>query len=101
MSIEGITNAQIIQRLKNVDRSSGQADQSSRAASSADEVNISSDARLAQTLNRAMKAIKETPDVRQDKVAEVEQKLQEGFYDSPEVLDDVANQVTDQMLGFS
>lgn len=101
MSIEGITNAQIIQRLKNVDRSSGQAEEAGRTASSADEVNISSDARLAQTLNRAMKAIDETPEVRENKVAEVEEKLENGFYDSDEVMDDVAEQVTDQMLGFS
>lgn len=101
MSIEGITNAQIIQRLKNVDKSSGQAEESGQTASSADEVNISSDARLAQTLNRAMTAIEETPDVREDKVAEVQEKLESGFYESPEVIDEVADQVTDQMLGFS
>lgn len=99
MSIEGITNAQIIQRLRNVDKASGPSESAGAAASSADEVNISSDARLAQTLNRAMKAIDETPDVREDKVAEVEEKLEEGFYDSPEVLDEVAEQVTDQMIG--
>lgn len=101
MSIEGITNAQIIQRLKNVDRSAGQSEEAGRAASSADEVNISSDARLAQTLNRAMKAIEETPEVREGKVAEVQEKLDSGFYESDEVIDDVAEQVTDQMVGFS
>lgn len=101
MSIEGITNAQIIQRLKNVEGAAGQSEESSRAASSADEVNISSDARLAQTLNRAMQAIEETPEVRENKIQEVQQKLEEGFYDSPEVIDDVAEQVTDQMIGLS
>ncbi|MFB6345814.1 MAG: flagellar biosynthesis anti-sigma factor FlgM [bacterium] len=101
MSIEGITNAQIIQRLKNVEGSSQTADKSGSAASSADEVNISSDAKLAQTLNRSMRAINETPEVREGKVEEVQQKLDEGFYESPEVLDEVADQVTDQMLGFT
>jgi len=99
MSIEGINNAQIIQRLKNVE-----APESTKAdgaeASRSDEVSISSDARLAQTLNRAEKAIQDTPEVREGKVEEVQQKLQDGFYESSEVMDDVAEQATQDLLGF-
>jgi flagellar biosynthesis anti-sigma factor FlgM len=99
MGIEGITNAQIIQRLKNVDSSSQVADKGATASSS-DEVNISNDAKLAQTLNRSMKAIDRAPDVREDKVAEVKQNLESGLYQSDEVMDEVAERATQDLLGF-
>lgn len=99
MGIEGINNAQIIQRLKNVDAPDKAATKGVEA-SRADEVNISKDARLAQTLNRAMNAIEDTPEVRDDKVADVEQKLEDGFYESDEVMDQVADQATQDLIGF-
>lgn len=99
MSIEGINNAQIIQRLKNVDAPE-QSTSKGVEASRSDEVNISNDARMARTLNRAMSAIDETPDVRDGKVAEVEEKLEDGFYESDEVMDEVAENATQDLLGF-
>lgn len=99
MSIEGINNAQIIQRLKNVDAPE-QSTSKGVEASRSDEVNISNDARMARTLNRAMSAIDETPDVREGKVAEVEEKLEDGFYESDEVMDEVAENATQDLLGF-
>ena len=99
MSIEGINNAQIIQRLKNID-APDQTTSKGVEASRSDEVSISNDARMAQTLNRAMSAIEETPDVREGKVAEVQEKLQDGFYESDEVLDEVAEKATQDLLGF-
>ncbi len=99
MSIEGINNAQTIQRLKNIDSPDSTAAKGVEA-SRADEVNISNDARLAQTLNRAMQAIEGTSEVREGKVEEVQQKLEDGFYESPEVMDQVAEQATQDLLGF-
>jgi len=99
MSIEGINNAQIIQRLKNIEAPDSTSEKGAEATRS-DEVNISNDARLARTLIRAMQAIDETSEVREGKVEEVQQKLQDGFYQSPEVMDEVAEQATQDMLGF-
>lgn len=98
MSIEGITNTQIIQKLKGLEQSSRGSSDSS-AATPSDEVDISGDARLAQTLDRVSKAIQETPEVREERVAEVRQKLDSGQYDSPEVLEDVAERITSVFLG--
>lgn len=99
MGIEGINNAQIIQRLKNIDSTDAVSSKGVEASPS-DEVNISNDARLAQTLNRAMKAIEDTPEVREGKLQEVQEKLDNGFYESDEVMDDVAEQVTQDLIGF-
>ncbi len=98
MSIEGVTNTQIIQKLKGIERASGGSTDSS-TASPADEVDISGDARLAQTLDRVSQAIQDTPEVREDRVAEVKQNLAEGQLDSPEVLDEVAERITNVFLG--
>jgi len=99
MSIEGVTSAQIIQKLKGIEESAGQSADQSGAAAGSDEVDISGDARLAQTLNRAMEAIEDTPEVREDKVADVRQKVEAGHYNSDEVIDQVASEVTDVFLG--
>lgn len=99
MSIEGVTNAQIIQKLKGIEESTGTSADKTGAAQGSDEVDISGDARLAQTLNRAMEAIEETPDVREDRVAEVREKVEAGHYNSDEVIDQVASEVTDVFLG--
>lgn len=98
MSIEGVTSAQIIQKLKGIEEASGTAESKTTSGGS-DEVDISSDARLAQTLNRAMNAIDETPDVREDRVAEVQERVESGFYDSDEVIEQVAGQIADTFLG--
>ncbi len=99
MSIEGVTSAQIIQRLKGIEQDAlGQAEESGRAAR-ADEVNISDNARLARTVSRVQEAIRETPDVRSDRVADVRERLEAGEYDSPEVVDEVAERMTDVFLG--
>ncbi|MGM0380748.1 MAG: flagellar biosynthesis anti-sigma factor FlgM [bacterium] len=99
MSIEGVTSAQIIQKLKGIEQKALEgADKPGRAAR-ADEVNISDNARLARTVSRVQEAIRETPDVRADRVAEVRGRLESGEYDSPEVIDDVAERMTNVFLG--
>lgn len=99
MSIEGVTGSQIIQKLKNIEKSSSQTQKSKSTSQQSDEVNISQDAKLARTLNRAFENIETSPDVRQDRVEDVKEKLQEGFYDKPEVINEVADQLTDVFLG--
>lgn len=98
MSIEGVTSAQIIQKLKGIEKASGSGE-SEGVSGASDEVDISSDARLAQTLNRATDAINDTPEVREDRVAEVQERLESGFYESDEVTERVAGEITDVFLG--
>ena len=99
MSIEGVTGAQIIQKLKSIDQASPGSESGASASGPADDVNISNDAKLAQTLNRAFEEIEKAPDVREDRVADVKEKLEQGFYEQPEVVDEVADRITDLFLG--
>ncbi len=99
MSIEGVTSAQIIQKLKGIEQKALEDAEVSGRAARADEVNISDNARLARTVSRVQEAIRETPDVRSDRVAEVSERLEAGEYDSPEVIDEVAERLTDVFLG--
>jgi len=98
MSIEGVTSAQIIQKLKGIEEASG-SDEAQGVSGGSDEVDISSDARLAQTVNRATEAINDTPEVREDRVAEVQERLESGFYESDEVIEQVAGEITGVFLG--
>ena len=54
-----------------------------------DKVEISSEARKLQDTTSvkaaASKSIQDTPEVREDKIAEVRQKIQEGFYDQANI----------------
>lgn len=40
-------------------------------------------------------AVNEIPDVRMEKIEEVKTKLKDGFYDKPEVMDEVAGKIID------
>ena len=99
MSIEGVNSTQIIQKLKGIEKSARQKSGAEESAGRSDRVSISNNARLARTVSRAQEAIQEAPEVRGDRVAEVKERLADGFYDSPEVIDQVAQQVTDVFLG--
>ncbi|MDP6353548.1 MAG: flagellar biosynthesis anti-sigma factor FlgM [Planctomycetota bacterium] len=74
---------------------SGQAEQGEQAASDAqsaakpvaDQVDIHEDAIL---LAKAREAFDNTSDVREDRIADVKAKLAAGFYDSPEVVESLA-----------
>ncbi|MFB6355400.1 MAG: flagellar biosynthesis anti-sigma factor FlgM [bacterium] len=99
MSIEGVTSAQIIQKLKGIEESSQKGTGEAGGAQRSDEVNISNDARLAQTLKRSMDAIENTPEVREDRVAEVQERLESGFYDQEQVVEQAADQLTSVFLG--
>ncbi|MFP4687242.1 MAG: flagellar biosynthesis anti-sigma factor FlgM [bacterium] len=99
MSIEGVNSTQIIQKLKGIEKSARQKSGAEQSAGRSDRVNISNNARLARTVARAQKAIQEAPEVRADRVAEVKERLAEGYYDSPEVIDEVAQSITDVFMG--
>lgn len=99
MSIEGINSTQLVQKLRSIDGTDAQSTDSVRSGQGSDEVSISEDARLAQTLNRAEQAIDEAPDVREGLVEDVQRRLDQGHYDSPEVIDQVAQEMTNTFLG--
>lgn len=63
-----------------------------------DSVDISKEARkLEQTIANLKTSVKEMPDVREAKMEEVKAKLKEGFYDKPEVIEQVAKKVLDAL----
>ncbi|GEM_PF-4778232 len=99
MSIEGVTSAQIIRRLKGVQQASESDGAGRSKAAGGDQLNISGDARFARTLARVQERIDNTPEVRQDRVAEVQERLDEGFYESDEVIDEVADNIAAVFLG--
>ena len=78
----------------------GSADAGAPAAgtqATADKAEISAEARqlvdLRQAVDAGREALAALPDVRQERVADARQKLQAGFYNSSEVLDQVAEKL--------
>lgn len=63
----------------------------------ADSLNISEDAKqmydFTMQVQTAAKVISEIPDVRQQKIAEVKAKLEQGFYDNKEIYREVAKRL--------
>ena len=61
-----------------------------------DSVDISKEARkLEQTIMSLKTGVKEMPDVRAAKTEEIKAKLKGGFYDRPEVIEQVAKKIID------
>ncbi len=61
-----------------------------------DSVDISKEAReLEQTVASLKTSVREMPDVRAAKMEEIRAKLKDGFYDRPEVIEQVAKKVAD------
>ncbi len=99
MSIEGVTGAQIIQRLQNI-KGPGQIDQQAETGQAkTDRLNISDQAHFARTLARVQEQLDQTPEVRADRVAEVQQNLADGIYDSDRVIEGTADSLAGVFLG--
>ncbi len=102
MSIENISKTSLNARVANTGRieanqSQGKAEKGKRTAhAKLDTVDISKEARnLEQTVGHLKTVVGEIPDVRDAKVEEVRAKLKDGFYDRPEVIEEVANKVVE------
>jgi negative regulator of flagellin synthesis FlgM len=102
MSIENISKTSLNARVANTGRveanqSQIKADKGKRTAhAKLDTVDISKEARnLEQTVENLKTVVREIPEVRDAKVEEVRAKLKDGFYDRPEVIEEVANKVID------
>ncbi|HHT9146980.1 MAG TPA: flagellar biosynthesis anti-sigma factor FlgM [Candidatus Wunengus sp. YC61] len=102
MSIENISKTSLNVRVANTGRieanqSQTKAEKGKRPVhTKLDTVDISKEARnLEQTVGHLKTVVSEIPDVRDAKVEEVRTKLKDGFYDRPEVIEEVANKVVD------
>ena len=100
MSIENISKTSLNARVANASRV--EADQSQIKAGKGkspvhtklDTVDISKEARnLEQSVENLKTVVSEIPDVRDAKVEEVRAKLKDGFYDRPEVIEEVAKKL--------
>ena len=100
MSIENISKTSLNAKIANAGRveanqSQIKAEKDKRDAhAKLDTVDISKEARnLEQTVGNLKTVVSEIPDVRDAKVEEVRAKLKDGFYDRPEVIEEVASKV--------
>lgn len=85
-----------VQQSDKTDVAAGQAGKKAAPAPAADQVVLSEQARA---LAAARQAVAAAPDVREEKVADIEQRLADGTYSvSPSVL---ARKILDQVLGES
>ena len=67
-----------VEQVKSTSRPDPQTEKTAPAAISGDTVNLS---REAKEIQEAQKAAKIVPDVREDKVAEIQQRIQTGTYE--------------------
>ncbi len=90
MRITGNPNVQKI--LQSYSKQVNKAEEVKKANKPNDKVEISEEARMFQL---AMKALKEVPDVREDKVSELKEQIESGTYQpsSKEVASKILNQV--------
>ena len=65
------------------------------ALSKADAVSVSKEARVLSDANIALEAVRNAPDVREDKVAEVKKKLEDPSYINNALLELVADKILD------
>ncbi|MBU8871892.1 MAG: flagellar biosynthesis anti-sigma factor FlgM [Gemmatimonadales bacterium] len=76
---------------------------SEKGVKSKDTLEISAEARnlmeTRQVYDAGLESVKEIPETRADKLAQVRSRLEEGFYNSTEVRDKVANGVEDTFRG--
>jgi negative regulator of flagellin synthesis FlgM len=68
-----------------------------KAGQAADKVSISSQAKEMAQLQKTLKAVNESSDIRQDRVAAVKQKLANGEYDG-ELSEAVVSRIADKIV---
>lgn len=95
MVIDKIGNINNISETKKSKPVSGRKD-----AEKSDSIQISSEGKQAAEVAKHTLAIKETPDIRIERVKELKQKIQDGSYDfnDNKMLEMVANKIADSLL---
>ena len=95
----------VIDRIGNINKVVGSDNVRSKStkdvqsAQGQDSVSISKEAQQAQEMAQVLSTVREAPDIRQDRVKEVKEKLARGEYDNPEseLLDKVAEKIADAL----
>lgn len=62
-------------------------------SSTSDVADISSEAKQMADIQKAKAAVEKSPDIRQDRIAEVKARLESGAYDNEEVMKTVAERI--------
>ncbi|MGE5472837.1 MAG: flagellar biosynthesis anti-sigma factor FlgM [Ignavibacteriales bacterium] len=83
-----------IQEVYNKNKTTSKIEKSSSVSSKKDAVSISSEGKDFQT---ALKAVRETPDIRTDRIEEIKQKMQGDKYEVSS--SDIADKIVDSILG--
>jgi hypothetical protein len=103
MSIENISKAYLNNKIANIGRfdsgkvnpKAGKKD-SKESPKGSDTVDISGEARnIGEVLANLKSGLNKVPDQRISKMKEIESKLKENFYDSREVIEGVAENISD------
>ena len=94
--ISPVSNSQPIKKTTSKKRT-----ESDSGTGAADKVQISQKARSLQNTQAirkaALSALKTTPDLRDDKLKEVRQKIESGFYNQPQVINNIADRIIDNI----
>ena len=90
MTIEGLGPVDPVSKY-------GKTNKSSKASKTekTDSINLSSEAKSMSEVYKAAESVKNTPDVRLDRIAEVKKKLEDPSYIDDKIVESVANSVMD------
>ncbi len=96
MVIDRIGN---INRIVNTDKTQSSKTKEVKSSATGDTVSISAEAQKAQDVARIKGMVKETSDVREDRIKAVRDKLEAGAYDGPdnEILERVAEKIAQNL----
>ncbi len=90
MDIRGINGINPIDNNSKINKATPKVD---KKDSGADNVQISSEARQLAEEQKIQAALKNAPDIREDRIAEVKAKMEQGAYDDPKVMENVAEKL--------
>jgi negative regulator of flagellin synthesis FlgM len=89
MEIRGVDNIGRVDNNSKINK----VNKTDKTSSTSDIADISSEAKQLADIQRAKAAVDKSPDIRQDRIAEVKAKLEKGAYDNEEVMNKVAEKI--------
>lgn len=102
MDIKKISDSvQLTDQLKQVSGQKPKGGEPGKAAQAdgavtADSLTISAEAKEKATIARYVRIVKQTPDIREDRVAEAQRRLAAGIYSRPEIADKIAERMLEE-----
>lgn len=88
MTIEGLGPVDPISKYNKTDKTSRP-----KKAEKSDSINVSEEAKNMGEIYKAAESVKSSPDVRQDKIAEIKEKLKDPSYIDNKVVESVADSI--------